>query len=374
MSSQSVNPPESPKDSNSEKTVKIEIVRHQRIFNLLENPIKLRRLFLFLVALLIVVIVGLSGVLLTLKAFYPYNTITTTLNGATIIESEDGVVTYWLFNTAELWANSGIEVKKGDVLTIRASGASHTAIHHLAKQAQENTKLSDTWAGTEGRKYPSPDLRNQLRNKFRIAPNEDEGVLLMQVIPADSSKRGAIKRSSEIYDFIDGSNSKSAGRIYIIGKERQNLVIRQDGTLHFSVNDVVLTDSIIQRMFDANIKLMADSGCKEIRQYTFENLYPGYQKYDRTEQRPSVLKMDRISKGNLAKFNFNPDSADSLSGVWNKSFKLATHPGFNSGNSTTPANLLVNELLYYYEKDFHDAWFVDNLGSFLIIIERKKAK
>ena len=33
---------------------------------------------------------------------------------------------------------------------------------------------------------------------------------------------------------------------------------------------------------------------------------------------------------------------------------------------------LVNELLYYYDKGFTDAWYVDNVGSFLIVIERKK--
>ena len=33
---------------------------------------------------------------------------------------------------------------------------------------------------------------------------------------------------------------------------------------------------------------------------------------------------------------------------------------------------LINELVYYKLHKFRDAWFVDNLGSFLIIIERKK--
>lgn len=32
----------------------------------------------------------------------------------------------------------------------------------------------------------------------------------------------------------------------------------------------------------------------------------------------------------------------------------------------------VNELVYYKQKKFVDAWFVDNIGSFLIIIERKR--
>ena len=33
---------------------------------------------------------------------------------------------------------------------------------------------------------------------------------------------------------------------------------------------------------------------------------------------------------------------------------------------------LVNELVYYKQEKFRDAWYVDNLGSFLIVIERKR--
>lgn len=33
---------------------------------------------------------------------------------------------------------------------------------------------------------------------------------------------------------------------------------------------------------------------------------------------------------------------------------------------------VVNELNYYKEAKFRNAWFVDNLGSFLIVIERKR--
>jgi len=33
---------------------------------------------------------------------------------------------------------------------------------------------------------------------------------------------------------------------------------------------------------------------------------------------------------------------------------------------------VLNEVLYYRDQDFPDAWFVDNVGSFLIVIERDK--
>ena len=35
---------------------------------------------------------------------------------------------------------------------------------------------------------------------------------------------------------------------------------------------------------------------------------------------------------------------------------------------------LVNELIYYKQEKYRDPWFTDNVGSFLIVIERKNKK
>lgn len=34
----------------------------------------------------------------------------------------------------------------------------------------------------------------------------------------------------------------------------------------------------------------------------------------------------------------------------------------------------VNELIYYFDKKYRDPWYMDNVGSFLIVIERKTNK
>ena len=34
----------------------------------------------------------------------------------------------------------------------------------------------------------------------------------------------------------------------------------------------------------------------------------------------------------------------------------------------------VNELIYYFDKEYRDPWYMDNVGSFLIVIERKTNK
>lgn len=100
--------------------------------------------------------------------------------GNTTMRNEEKDVTYWLFNSAELWANSGIRVEEGDILTIRASGASNSAIHHLVQNAIDNKTLENAWTGTEGAKRKDiTSQRNNNRRKFRIAPDEEECILLI---------------------------------------------------------------------------------------------------------------------------------------------------------------------------------------------------
>ena len=60
------------------------------------------------------------------------------------------------------------------------------------------------------------------------------------------------------------------------------------------------------------------------------------------------------------------DASGRLHGL--KGYKLGL--GFYPGKEDLYP--LVNELVYYKEKEFRDAWFVDNIGSFLIVIERKR--
>ena len=157
--------------------VEVLIIRHKQLFEMLKRPDIMWRVLLSLFCVIVVLFVGLAFVVISIKSFYPYNSIRTNLYGATIMENEDTEISYWLFNTAELWANSGIEVKKGDVLTIRASGASHTAIHHLVEDAGSNKALRDKWVGTGGTR-PTGSTRDKYRREYRIARNLPEGILL----------------------------------------------------------------------------------------------------------------------------------------------------------------------------------------------------
>lgn len=219
--------------------VEVQIIRHKQLFEMLKRPDIMWRVLLSLFFVIVVLFVGLALVAISIKSFYPYNSIRTNLYGATIMENEDTEISYWLFNTAELWANSGIEVKKNDVITIRASGASHTAIHHLVEDVKRNSGLRDKWVGTGG-SVPTGKERDNLRRQYRIVKNLPEGILLMMV---DNSG------VDDVY-CVDPSD------VYVVGEERKDILIRKDGVLRFSVNDIVLDKHTIDSMYVDNLKYL----------------------------------------------------------------------------------------------------------------------
>jgi hypothetical protein len=335
--------------NGQEPKVEVVIKRHKQLFDLLNHPNEMWKVLFSLFLIIVILFIGLAFVVLTIKRIYPYNVIETNLQGASIVKNEDKDVIYWLFNSADLWANSGIEVKEGDELTIRASGASYTAIHHLVDASKDNQIPDDKWVDTEGqRKTNERDLE---RGKYRISPTSVEGILLMQVIP------NKFQNNSD--DWLSNDKTKNYlvnGQIEIIGKERRNLRISQDGILHFAVNDIVLTDSILKLMYEQFIndvnrtakgsvpKINADS----IFFHTFDSIGHGY------DDKKLIDSLKGRNKEMLA------DSAEK------KGLKLSAKP---FDRNDYPA---LNELVYYKQHRFRDPWYVDNIGSFLIVIERKR--
>lgn len=334
--------------STNQETPKVEvlIVRHKQLFETLKNPRMMWRVLLSLFFIIVVLFAGLVFVILSIKSFYPYNAIQTNLYGATIMKTEDKEVIYWLFNTAELWANSGIEVHKNDELTIRASGASFTAIHHLVEHAQKNSLPSDKWVDTDGQNKTDP--RDVLRAKYRISNQCEEGKLLMQVIPAEYQKT-KISWDKETLSHFDNKQN-----IEVIGKGREKLKIKQDGILHFTVNDIVLDKNTIEKMYKENL----DSILKVSHTpQTDKNIINDSINYFFQSDQPSEGLLERLNKTYFA-----TDSTDySQIGL-----RLGEYP---DKKNKYP---FVNELIYYKEKQYFDAWFMDNVGSFLIVIERKK--
>lgn len=388
-------------DENS-RTVTIEIVRHKRLFEILENPRAMWKVIASLFVIVGVFFIGLALVVLVVKSFYPYNVIKTNPYGATIIKNEDKEVIYWLFNTAELWANSGIEVKKNDRITIRASGAANTAIHYLVDGASDDFQPKFSWVGTEGIERNTG--HSAFRGKFRLVPDAPFGKLLMQIIPVSKQKDSGkwIKEST----YIDGTDEKGEqNHIFTIGKERIELVIPCDGVLHFAVNDVVMSDKNIKDMYLESLRLFQESieedckneDCKkELQSYidSFNNIFENIND-DKNKNDKDSLKNIIIKNGNVNKFlntykggilsivdstnqKENKDKEKNIKrkGLIDSLKNLGYGFGvyYQKDDSVHNGYPFVNELIYYYDKKYRDPWYMDNVGSFLIVIERKTNK
>jgi hypothetical protein len=311
------------------KKMEIEINKYKQLVETFNNPKSLAKVILVVSLIIVLVFGGVSGVALIVKRFYPYNTIKSNKYGATVIQNEDSDVTYWLFNSADLWSNSGIEVKKGQIITVRTSGAFNTAIHRLVQAADEN-KEGPKWLSPTGGN-PSLGLKNDdekkdnSREKYKISTNNDFNVIMMQVLPKKLEElgnewfkekdtnliMGALKDSKNFRDYIDGGmpGEYTEAKIYVIGSEKADIEIQEDGVLYFACNDIALTDrkrKAMERLIKWNENTCRDTG----------------------------------------------------------SLNIGRHP----------YDTKKNELSYYDEKNYVDAWFADNVGSFLIVVERKNSK
>lgn len=334
-------------DAPESTKVEIEIVKFKWLLQALENPKILWRLIISLSAMLVILFFGLSMVAVIFKSMFPYETIKTNPYGATIMEDEKKEVVYWLFNSSELWANSGIKVKKGDMLTIRSSGMMHTAIHHLVEDVDSNRVLGEPWVDTDGEKYGNKSDRNEARAHFRIAPRVEQNRLLMKV--KDDS----------------AGDSGQDGKINIIGKERSNLLITEDGTLHFAVNDIEMTDTVVSGMYRSFMEsVIKDCTLSEDEARAWREFYDKYVKVDRTDKTDGIDYSKVISEKPFlaslpARLSGSPKAKASGVGLGVYYKQDSLYP-------------VLNEVLYYRDMKFPAAWFADNVGSFLIVIERDK--
>lgn len=321
--------------SDQEQTLKIEISKYTSLVNALGGT-KWFRMTVSVCVIGVFLFFCIFMVAFAIKRIYPYSDITTNGLGATTLKSEKGEVSYWLFNTASLWANSGITVKKGDIITIRCSGKYHTAIHHLYDDVKGNKELQDKWIGSEGypenKKEKNDDFH---RSKFRIFPGMNNGALVMQVA------------TDEPFDTPLDSNSNGkpakADNFYYIGKERQHIYINNPGTLYFAINDIVLNERTIKDMLYYSI----------INNDTIPiSLTEANSAYKR-----SVASLDSILFGKIY------DIKSTTKGVRSK--------GVLKLGITEDDGIRKSELKYYYDNRYKTAWFDDNVGSLLILIEKE---
>ena len=297
------------------REVTVKIQKYKALLDILEDNKKTAKLIVVVFFIAIALFAGIALVAITLKSLYPYNDIVTNVMGATTIKNENKQISYWLFNTAELWANSGIKVKIGQTISVRASGKKHTAIHHLVDDAMDNPPvLREPWVGSEGfdNEYEGRPQQDKDRAQFKIVPGENQDALLMVV--ADKRPIGRPKNT----------------HIHVIGNQSESIHIERNGTLFFAINDIVLdTETISEMMREiTGVKPEPPLDGKKM-------LYPEFLQ------------------------RFGTDSLTFLSIIGKNRFGLGAM-------KDNPGTI---ELFGYYNEGNVAAWFDDNVGSFLIVVE-----
>ena len=351
------------------QTVVIKLNKYKSVVDALGNPRTALRVSFTIFFIGVLLFAGITIITLAVKRLYPYSDITTNGLGATTIKSEKTEVSYWLFNTATVWADSGIYVKEGDILTIRASGKSNTAIHHLYNSASENKERKDDWVGSEGEPDRIEGSANYYRRRFRVFPNMDSGALLMQVAQGN--------------EYFDTPREGNQENFYFVGRERQNIVINNPGTLRFAVNDIVLNRVTIARMmWDSIIKKGHEKPFTEGVNSQIIKTSQQYQYHYTLADSTRVMQAIWDSKdGDHKQQTLLNMVATLFDKVFDTEIQKDTLPIGIMGLGrtvipTTPKNTVQCELSYYFGQDI-DAnnrrkyvWFEDNIGSFLIIVEK----
>lgn len=376
--------------ANGEKQkMVIEISKYKRIVETFNQPSTLAKLVIVSALLILLVFAGISILALVMKSYYPYKVVNANEYGATIIQNEDNEVIYWLLNSADLWANSGIEVHKGDVISVHTSGAFHSSIHHLVDDAKAN-RMKYNWINPTGGK-PSENLRDDARGKYRITKEYPFNTLLMQVIPEDirlKNEYGQFKKDDTLLSYLDGQpkSINNSPDIYVIGGGKDKITIRTNGILHFAVNDIVLTKRVIDSMKNGDrmalnmgefpipkyskdvVKLflaLSDNEGKYISPNATAKFSDNIYRYFHNKLWEAIKKDEKLWKD----YKKGKDSVSYLRDLKNSSPLGDMYDELIKFIKTT-----FTELDYYYITNFVDAWYVDNVGSFLIVIERKKQK
>jgi hypothetical protein len=120
------------------------------------------------------------------------------------------------------WIGTGIQVKKGDTVTIEASGSVHTALRRLIKIAETNRipnpEQYQSWVSPNGQ--DNFNDCDSLQSSKRLVPNSPYGALVA----------GIWNDNNQV---LDETKEK-------IGAKRDNLTIKADGELVLAVNDILL--------------------------------------------------------------------------------------------------------------------------------------
>lgn len=149
----------------------------------------------------------------------------------------------FLFNTSELWSNTGIYLNKGDKYKISVSGAFHSSVEHLRSDAENNNSTPEVrWITGLGRDtlFRSSFIPQQNKKDFFVSDESYLGAVLFRIAPEyipweiDATKGKHITQWKPEY-----------------GKKLQ--AVKEAGILSLAINDIYFDgEADLRRYADAN--------------------------------------------------------------------------------------------------------------------------
>lgn len=230
---------------------------HRRVFPWLPIQFpwhKALRLIMVIAAAVVATTFVLHYSIVYIKEVLLYqNSISANANGALLpkksLSREYGI---YLFNTSELWANTGIAISKGDKIRLSVSGAFHSSVGDLYIDTKENTSAPQIrWIGQKLRaEYASPLKRNQEhvpqaeKNSVCVKKDGDAylGAVLYAIVPEYEPRDPYYSKYSKVW------NPKMA---------KEGLTVKDNsGVLHLTVNDIYFRDTTSIRYYADSIDSM----------------------------------------------------------------------------------------------------------------------
>lgn len=257
-----------------------------------------------------------------------------------VCESEQAM---YLFTTSELWANTGIQLNKGDKIKLSVSGALNTSINSLYEGALKNKRPQYSWIMVGQNNDTVKSLWTD--NNLTIYPVSHFGAILYQIrndaVPCKSDWSGfihtpldsaSLHRKEFRAAWADSIKNKMG--IHELKAMNDYVDVEDNGTLYLAVNDIYLNDVVIADYERKNIEIL-----------------------------------NKINANDSLKDFIRQDSLNTLV---NAKFKNLFKPFYLPANDKLAGDSMIyiaGQNFTEYFKENRDAWYKDNIGQIIVMAD-----
>lgn len=227
----------------------------------------------FITSYIVILAFSITFLLKNVLFFDPDNRINS--QGAIMMKQPLGVEQYmYLFNTAVLWANTGIELLENDKVEISASGSFYGKVSDLSKKAASNDTPSYKWNNFMVNKDEKPI------EAFCIYKNARFGSLLFQICPEKNSLSYSSEDSLTLTtekSVDDRCKNKKNQMVQFHGGNSQkfSFTAHMDGVLFLAVNDIYLDKSTLDTLSQADSTVNEQLGLDKTRTDNLKKITKG---------------------------------------------------------------------------------------------------